>query len=133
MEAIAHPVCPGRPYLVGVIQQGDVEGDEPREAGVGEGQALHEEALLVPVEAGHLVRHLVLAQHVPVRLAGVLGAWQGAEGPCEGAPGAGSIAQPPRHNGSHTTTPASHLPLAEERERLKPEFGQVWVGQGGCS
>ena len=113
-----------------------MEGDEPREAGVGEGQALHEEALLVAVEAVHLVGHLVLAEHVPVRLAGVLGAWRGQRGLARG-PGAGGITQPPhhdgttttqppQHDGSHTTTPASHLPLAEDREahtRVRPGLG----------
>ena len=126
-EAVAHPVCPGRPYLVGVVQQGDVEGDEPREAGVGEGQALHEEALLIAVEAVHLVGHLVLAEHVPVRLAGVPGAWRGQRGLARG-PGAGGITQPPQHDGNHTTTPASHLPLAEDREA----HTRVRAGLGGA-
>lgn len=109
-----------------------MEGEEPREAGVGEGQALHEEALLVPVEAAHLVGHLVLAQHVPVRLAGVLGAWQRAEGPREGPreqeasrnlPNTMEATQPPPLLTSHS----------QRRERLTPECGQVWVGQGGRS
>lgn len=63
----------GYPYLIGVIQQGDMEGDEPREARIREGEALHKEALLITVEAGYLVGHLVRAQNTPIGLAGILG------------------------------------------------------------
>lgn len=71
-----------------------MEGDEPREAGIREGEALHEEALLVPVGAGHLVCHLVLAQHVPVGLTRVLGTWEGKKRVAltpQGAQGAGRM------------------------------------------
>lgn len=80
MEPFRHPLCLATPYLIGVVQQGDVEGDEPREASVREGEALHKEVLLVPVGAGHLVGQLVSAQRVPVGLARVLGTWEGMEG-----------------------------------------------------
>lgn len=110
-----------------------MEGDEPREASVGEGQALHEEALLVPVEARHLVRHLVLAEHVPVGLAGVRGAWRGqnglARGPREqeGArnlPDTMEATRPPPLLTSHS----------QRRERgLTPRVGRSRVGQGGHS
>ena len=39
----AQPPPAPQAYRVGHVQQGEVEGNEPREAGVGEGQALHVE------------------------------------------------------------------------------------------
>jgi hypothetical protein len=56
-----------------------MEGDQPWEASIWKGEALHEEALLIPMEARHLVGHLVLAQHAPIGLTGVLGTWEGKE------------------------------------------------------
>lgn len=71
---MSHPL-PSQPYLVGVIQQGDMEGDEPWEARIREGEALHEEALLIAVEARHLIGHPVRAQSTPIGLTGILGAY----------------------------------------------------------
>lgn len=77
MEPFGRPLCLATPYLIGAVQQGDVEKDKPREASVREGEALHKEALFVPVGVRHLVGQLALAQHVSVSLARVLGTWDG--------------------------------------------------------
>lgn len=51
-----------------------MEGDEPWEPCVREGEALHEEALLIAVQAGYLIGHPVRAQDALIGLTGVLGA-----------------------------------------------------------
>lgn len=70
---LCHPL-PGQPYLIGVIQQGDMEGEDPWEACIREGEALHVEALLIALQAGYLIGHPVRAQNTPIGFAGILGA-----------------------------------------------------------
>ena len=65
----------GQPYLIRIIQQSDMEGNEPWEACIREGEALHEEALLIALQAGHLIGHPVRAQNTLIGLTGILGAY----------------------------------------------------------
>ena len=104
-----------------------MEGDESREAGVGEGEALHEEVLLIAMEMGHLVGQLVLAQHVPVGLTRVFRTWKGTEGVAT-ALGRRMAVPPPQQRVTQATSPASHLPRAKEKKMLNIQHGQGWGG-----
>lgn len=59
-----------------------MEGDEPWEACIREGEALHKESLLIAVQAGHLIGHPVRAQNTLIGLTGILRAY-GKKSSCD--------------------------------------------------
>lgn len=73
-----------------------MEGDESWESGIREGETLHEEALLIAVQAGYLIGHPVRAQDALIGLTGILGAYGKRNGCSENVKGsrAGQGKQP---------------------------------------
>lgn len=116
-EHLSHPL-PGQPYLIGIIEQGDMEGDEPWEACIREGEALHEEALLIAVQAGYLIGHPVRAQNTLIGLTGILGAYGKRSGHDFWA--AQRVEQP--HPGPRQTA-LPLLPPATKQRRHRPVGG----------
>lgn len=87
-----------------------MEGDESWESGIREGETLHEEALLIAVQAGYLIGHPVWAQDALIGLTGILRAYGKRNGCSENVKGSRELA---KANSPSSPTPSQKAKKAQ--------------------